>query len=61
MRVFHGAEDPGGHLFDGLVEEGVDAGYDDVHLGQGFVFEVEGAVGEDVDLDAGEDTEFSRE
>ena len=57
VRVFEGAEDAGGHLFCGLVEVGVDAGYDNVHLGQGGVVEVEGAVGEDVDFDAGEDAE----
>ncbi len=59
MRVFEGAEDAVGHLFDGLVEVGVDAGDDDVHLGEGGVVEVEGAVGEDVDLDAGEDADPS--
>ena len=57
MWVFEGAEDAGGHLFGGLVEVGVDAGYDDVHLGEGGVVEVEGAVGEDVDFDAGEDAD----
>ena len=57
--VFEGAEDAGGHLFDGLVEVGVDAGDDDVHLGEGGVFEVEGAVGEDVDFDAWEDADLS--
>ncbi len=36
---------------------GVDAGYYDVHLGEGGVVEVEGAVGEDVDFDAGEDVD----
>ncbi len=59
MGVFEGAEDAGGHLFDGLVEEGVDAGDDDVHLGEGGVVEVEGAVGEDVDFDAGEDADVA--
>ena len=57
MRVFEGAEDAVGHLFDGLVEVGVDAGDDDVHLGEGGVVEVERAVGEDVDFDAGEDAD----
>ena len=59
VGVFQGAEDAGGGLFDGLVEVGVDAGDDDVHLGEGGVVEIEGAVGEDVDLDAGEDADFS--
>jgi hypothetical protein len=57
VRVFERAEDAGGHLFDGLVEVGVDAGDDDVHLGEGGVVEVERAVGEDVDLDAGKDAD----
>jgi len=35
-----------------------DAGDDDVHLGEGRVVEVQGAVGEDVDLDAGENSIF---
>ena len=41
VRVFESAEDAVGHLFDGLVEVRVDAGDDDVHLGEGGVFEVE--------------------
>ncbi len=57
MGVLEGAEDAGGGLFDGLVEAGVDAGDDDVHLGEGGVVEVERAVGEDVDFDAGEDAD----
>src|SRR5271155_2044456 len=57
VRVFEGAEDAGGHLLERLVEGGVDAGDDDVHLGEGLVGEVEGAVGEDVDFDSGEDSD----
>src|ERR1700722_9971929 len=57
VGIFEGAEDAGGHLVDGLSEEGVDAGDDDIHLGEGGVFEVEGAVAENVDLDAGEDAD----
>jgi hypothetical protein len=41
-----------------LIEEGVDAGDDDVHLSEGFIGEIELAVGEDVDFDAGEDTDW---
>ena len=59
MGILQGAEDAGGHLLGGLVEAGVDAGDDDVHLGEGGVVEVEGAVGEDVDFDAGEDADAS--
>ena len=55
--VLEGTEDAGGHLICGLIEVGVDAGYEDVHLGEGGVVEVEDAVGEDVDFDAGEDAE----
>src|SRR6266849_5816767 len=57
VGVLEGAKDAGGHLFDGLVEVAVDAGDHDVHLGEGGVVEVEGAVGEDVDFNAGEDAE----
>ena len=57
VGVFEGAEDAGGHLIEGLGEVRVDARYHDVHLGEGAVVEVEGAVGEDVDLNAGEDAE----
>ena len=39
----------------GLVEAGVDAGDDDVELGERFVGQVELAFSEDVDFDAGED------
>ena len=59
VGVLEGAEDAVGHLVDGLIEAGVDAGDDDVHLGEGGVVEVEWAVGEDVDFDAGEDADFS--
>ncbi len=57
VGVLDGAQDAGGHLLAGLLETGVDAGDDDVHLGEHFVVEVEGAVGEDVDFDAGEDAD----
>jgi len=59
--VLDGTEDTAGHLVGGLVEVGVDAGYDDVHLGEGGVVEVEGAVGENIDFDAGEDADLSFE
>ena len=38
-----------------LVEGGVHAGDDDIHLLEDGVGEIESAVGEDVDFDAGED------
>ena len=38
-----------------LIEDGVHAGDDDVHLGEHVVGEIEIAVGEDVDFDAGKD------
>ena len=37
----------------------VNAGHDDVELGEGFFVEIHGAVGEDVALDAGEDVDAS--
>ena len=57
VGVLDGAQNAGGHLFAALLEAGVDAGDDDVHLGEDFVVEVERAVGEDVDLNAGEDAD----
>ncbi len=47
----------GGHLFAALLEARVHAGDDDVHLRQHFVVQVESAVGQNVDLDAGEDAD----
>ena len=41
----------------GTRQLGVDAGHDDVELGQEVVAEVEGPVFEDVDFHAGEDPE----
>ena len=38
-----------------LIEDGVDAGDDDVHLREDVVGEIEVAFGEDVDFDSGED------
>ena len=38
-----------------LIEDGMDAGDDDVHLREDVVGEIEVAVGENVDFDAGED------
>ncbi len=60
VRVFAGAQDAGGDLLGGLVEAGVDAGDDDVELGEGVVFEVHLAVEEDVAFDAGEEAEGDR-
>jgi hypothetical protein len=57
IGIFDGAQDAGGHLFAALLKAGVNAGDDDVHLGEDFVVQVERAVGEDVDLDAGEDAD----
>ena len=55
VGVFEGGEDAIGHLLDGLIEAGVDAGDDDVELREGAVVEIELAGAEDIDLDAGED------
>ena len=57
VGVLDGAQHAGGHLFAALLKAGVDAGDHHVHLGQHFVVQVERAVGEDVDLDAGEDAD----
>ena len=57
IGILDGAQDAGGHLFAALLKARVDAGDDDVHLRQDFVVEVERAVGQDVDLDAGEDAD----
>ena len=57
VGVFAGAEDAGGDLFGGLVEAGVHAGDDDVELRERLVVEIQRAVEQDVDLDAGEDAE----
>ena len=57
VRVLDGAEDAGGHLVAALLEAAVDAGDDDVHLCEHFVVEIERAVGEDVDFNAGEDAD----
>ena len=57
VRVLDGAQDARCHLLAGLVKAGVNAGDDDVELGEHFIIEVEGAVGEDVDFDAGEDAD----
>ena len=57
VGILDGAENAGGHLFAALLEARVDAGDHHVHLRQNFVVEVERAVGENVDLDAGEDAD----
>ena len=59
VGILDGAEDARRHLFARLAEERVHAGDDDVHLGEDRVGEIEGAVAKDVDLDAGEDADFS--
>ena len=56
VRVLDGAKHPLGHLLLGLIEERMHAGDDDIHLGEDFVGEIERAVAEDVDFDAGKDT-----
>src|ERR1700733_2715635 len=55
IRIRDGVQQALGHLRRFLIEDGVDAGDDDVHLRQYVVGEIESAVGEDVDFDAGED------
>ena len=57
VGVLDGAQHAGGHLFAALLKAGVNAGDHHVHLGQHFVVEVERAVGQDIDFDAGEDAD----
>src|SRR5208283_5320432 len=57
VRVLDGADHSGRHLLAGLGEMGMNAGDDHVHLGEHLVVEVESAVGENVDFNAGEDAD----
>ncbi len=57
VGILDGTEHASGHLFATLVKARVDAGDDHVHLGEDFVVEVERAIGQNVDLDAGEDAD----
>ena len=57
VRVLDGPQDTGSHLLLRLFKAAVNAGDHHVHLRKDFVVEIEGSVGEDVDLDAGEDTD----
>ena len=56
-RMSGGADDAGGGLGFGTAEALVDAGDDDVELVEEVVGEIEGAVFEDVNFDAGEEVE----
>ena len=57
VGILDGAQHAGGHLLAALVEAGMDTGDHDIHLRQHFVVKIEGAVGKNVDLDAGEDAD----
>ena len=57
VGVLDGAQHPGGHFLAALVEAAVDAGDHHVHLRQHFVIEIDGAVAQNVHLDAGEDAD----
>ena len=57
VRAGHGQHHALGHLLAGHAELGVDAGHHDVEPLEQVLVLVEGAVLEDVDLDAGEDAE----
>src|ERR1700689_5454826 len=54
VRILDGFQQPLGHLGRVLIENGMHAGDDEIHLGQHVVGEIEIAVGEYVDFDAGE-------
>src|ERR1700751_1386717 len=55
VRVLDRLEQTVGHLTAFLVELGVNAGDDKVHLREDLVGEVEVALAEDIDLNSGED------
>src|SRR5580658_4780175 len=54
VRILDGFQQTLGHFGRVLTENGMHAGDDEIHLGQHVVGEVEIAVGENVDFDAGE-------
>ncbi len=58
--IFHRLEQAVSHLGRALVEMGVHAGDDDVHLLEHGVGEVEGAVGQDVHFDAGKNCDLAQ-
>src|ERR1700733_4330439 len=55
IRIRDGVQQALGHLRRFLIEDGVDAGDDDVHLRQYVVGEIESAVSKNIDFDSGED------
>ena len=55
IRIRNGFKEAVGHFRRLLIEGGVNAGDDHIHLCEYFVGKIEIAVGEDVDFDAGED------
>ena len=57
VGIVYGLQETASHLRAILIEVGVDAGDDDVHLGKHGVGEIERAVGEDIHFDAGEDAD----
>ena len=55
VRILDRLQQPLGHLCRLLIEYGMHAGDDYIHLGEHIVGQIEIAVGEDVDFDAGKD------
>ena len=55
IRILDGFQQALGHLCGFLIEDGVHAGDDDIHLREHVVGEIEVAVGQDIDFDAGKD------
>ena len=60
VRTLDGPEHPPGHVRRVHPEFGMDAGHHDVELREQLLLLIECAILEDVDLDAGEDTERSQ-
>src|ERR1700690_764728 len=56
VGIFHGLEQAVGHLGGTLVEMGMDAGDDQIHLFEDRVGEAERAIGEDIAFDSGENS-----
>ena len=57
-RIFHRADEAFGHVLFGLGEGLMNAGDDDVEFGEQIVGKIESAIGENIDLRAGEEAEI---
>ena len=57
IGVFNGPEHAGSHFLAVLIETGMHAGDDDLHLRQHLIVQIQSAVGQNIHLDAGEDAD----